>query len=51
MSIVPTLATVQSVLEALLFFVPLLFFLVLLVRGSRRKHGDDGDADTDESDR
>lgn len=48
----PILATVQSVLEALLFFVPLLFFLVILVRGSRRKHGGgDGDAETDQSDR
>lgn len=48
----PILATVQSLLEALLFFVPLLFFLVILVRGSRRKHGsDDGDAKTDQSDR
>lgn len=48
----PILATVQSLLEAVLFFVPLLFFLVILVRGSRRKHGgDDGDAGVDQSDR
>ena len=43
-----TIGTVQSVVEAILFFVPLLFFVVLLVRGSRRKKGV---ADNEDSDR
>lgn len=34
-----TIGTVQSVIEAILFVVPLLFFVVILVRGSRRKKG------------
>lgn len=42
----PTLATTQSLIEALVFFVPLTFFLVILVRGSRRRNDD---ADNDKS--
>ena len=52
MNTMPTLATVQSLVEAVVFFVPLSVFLVILVRGSRRKSGDDGSgADNDHSDR
>ena len=42
----PILATAQSVIEALVFFVPLTFFMVILVRGSRKR---DDDADKDKS--
>lgn len=34
-----TSGTVQSLVEAILFFVPLLLFVIILVRGSRRKKG------------
>lgn len=34
-----TIGTVQSLIEAILFVVPLLLFVIILVRGSRRKKG------------
>lgn len=43
-----TIGTVQSVVEAILFVVPLLFFVILLVWGSLRKKGV---ADNEDSDR
>lgn len=43
-----TIATVKSLVEAAVFVVPLLFFVVVLVRGSRKKKGV---ADSEDSDR
>lgn len=40
--------TVQSFVEAIVFFVPLLFFVAVMVRGSRRKRGE---AHDDQSER
>ena len=36
-------ATVQAVIEGLAFFVPLLFFVIILIRGSRSRPPPDGD--------
>lgn len=42
-----TIATVQSLVEAALFVVPFLFFVVVLVRGSRKKKVVADNADPD----
>ena len=42
-----TIGTVQSLVEAILFFGPLLFFVLVLVRGSLRKSGVAGSEDPD----